>query len=936
MNFLRRLFSPKPAAKPVRTATPPVTPLEQQSPEQLLNIARTESSDSQREGAIARLPFSSELVELAKNPSGKIQSAARKRIGQLLEDGSLSLAQLQTQASGADDIIHLISYAPTAQQQFLVSVTDPAALLQLASDGASSQLRQAAANRLETRDELEQLCKRVQSKDKNVYKIAKSKLDVFKADDARLALVQQQVGTLCEKLEKLSRVEADSLYKARVELLENEWNGLAAEASPALTERYQHALAGCRQQIEKRAEIIAREEEQQALDQQAEDFSRSARSEALALVSELENTPALTEDLANQFRQKLNDLQQAARLAASRTGSATEVQQVLERARHYALNLLEQFSRHGTLVQLQQTLAEAGENLSTETRQFANTLIGGAREFHQQTLPAALQSVQEQLQLLRQRESELNRQAKENLRSIEDLVRRGLRAAEQGMVRKARGIHKEVQEKTAVLSSVPQSISNKLTDLDQAIHRLADWHEFAVTPKKEALIAQMQALATSTLAPNDLATRIHDLQDEWRSLSKGVQQADETLWEQFQQASQVAFAPCKEFFDEQTREREANLEKRRALTATLQTYIDQYDWDNAVWKDVEHTLKVARQEWQGYWPVPRKAAEALQEAFDQLMDQVYNKLKQYYQANKQLKQELIASAEALTQQDNLAEAIEGIKQLQARWKNIGKSYPREDQQLWHNFRQHCDAVFARRAGEHNEQQAFRQQQAQQATGLTEELQTLATQDYETLLQSKDRVEAIKQAFKALNELPRDQQKSLTQAFYQAADTIRDRIRAERNQAEIQSWQDLFALANDVLRYENGLLDGNLQDSLAGALSDKLASAPSLPAGTLPVLQQRFDRAAQLNAGLREENTTLLQTLTIRAEIAAGLPTPESDKQRRMSYQISQLQQAFGKQDAALEALVFEWIAIGGVSEADYQPLFVRFMECLAAGDNTNA
>jgi exonuclease SbcC len=936
MNFLRRLFSPKPASKPVRSVTPPVTPLEQQSPEQLLNIARTESSDSQREGAIARLPFSSELVALAKNPNGKIQAAARKRIGQLLEDGSITLAQLQAQANGADDLIHLISYAPAAQQEFLVSVTDPATLLQLASEGASSQLRQAAANRLETRDELEKLCKRVQSKDKNVFKIAKSKLDVFKADDARLAVVQQQAGTLCEKLEKLSRVEADSLYKARVELLENEWSGLAAEASPVLAERYQQALAGCRQQIEKRAEIIALEEEQQALDQQADAFSRSARSEALALVEELENTPELTEDLANQFRQKLNDLQQAARLAASRTGPATDVQQILESSRHYALNLLEQFSRHGTLLQLQQTLAEAGENLSAETRQFANSLIGGAREFHQQTLPAVLQSIQEQLQSLRQRESELNRQIKENLRNIEDLVRRGLRSAEQGMVRKARGIHKEVQEKTAGLSSLPQSISNKLADLDQAIHRLADWHEFAVTPKKEALITQMQALATSTLAPNDLATRIHDLQDEWRSLSKGVQQADETLWEQFQQASQVAFAPCKEFFDEQTREREANLEKRRELTATLQTYIDQYDWDNAVWKDVEQTLKVARQEWQGYWPIPRKAAEALQEAFDQLMDQVYNKLKQYYQANKQLKQELITSAEALTQQDNLPEAIEGIKQLQARWKNIGKSYPREDQQLWHNFRQHCDAVFARRAGEQNEQQAFRQQQAQQATALTEELQALATRDYESLLQSNNRVEEIKQSFKALNELPRDQQKSITQAFYLAADTIRDRIRAERNQAEIQSWQDLFALANDVLHYENGLLAGNPQNALATALADKLASAPTLPAGTLPVLQQRFDRAAQLDRSAREENTTRLQTLTIRAEIAAGLPTPESDKQRRMSYQISQLQQAFGQQDAALESLVFEWIAIGGVNEADYQPLFVRFMECLAAGENTKA
>src|SRR5690625_6651123 len=137
----------------------------------------------------------------------------------------------------------------------------------------------------------------------------------------------------------------------------------------------------------------------------------------------------------------------------------------------------------------------------------------------------------------------------------------------------------------------------------------------------------MQGLVDSPMAPEDLARKIHDLQDDWKQLSKGVPHADEQLWQEFQAASEKAFAPCREFFDAQAKERETNQAHRDRLIEQLQTYVDGYDWDNPDWKQVENTFRQARQEWRQYWPVPRQAAKAQQARFEPLMDQLHDKLR---------------------------------------------------------------------------------------------------------------------------------------------------------------------------------------------------------------------------------------------------------------------------------------------------------------------
>lgn len=930
MTFLSRLFNKKIIKAP--SVEEQIQALDAQTPEQLLTLAASTDNDVVRDAIIAKLPYNASLLQFALSHSNsRAQLAARRRIGQLLDQQSVSVQQLAADVPQQLDLIALASFSLKANLEVVQAIQSPELLLQLACEGGTTQLRQAAAARIDTRTELEQLCKVAQSKDKTVYKLAKSRLDVFKASDAKLVEAQHAIAHLCEKLEKLSRLEADVLFKAKVELLEAEWNLLADKTSPELYDRYQQALAACQQKITVQAEQIAQEEERNTQDQQASEFLQTAVDEAHKLVGNLYSLDEITPEQLAVFQQQLSDLTQAVRLAGNRGLPLGQHIQEFERAHRHANYLLESFTKTGTPHQLAQTLALHEDATDAGVHHKLREYIDAAREFTKDTIPDAIQSAAQILQTWSARQAEVNRQAKDSLRELGELARKGLWAAQQGMVRKARGAYKELQEKSARLAEIPAGLQSKMEELEQAIERLSDWHEFAVTPKKEALITQMQALTQSVLAPNDLAEKIHELQDEWKSLSRGVQQADENLWEQFQQASHAAFAPCKEFFDAQTQTRELNLVKRGELVTQLETYLQAYDWQNAAWGDVEKTLKVARQEWQGYWPVPRKAAEELQSSFDALMDQLHQKIKDYYHANKIAKQQLIEQAQACATADDLPKAIEQAKQLQSQWKAIGKSFAKEERQLWQEFRNQCDAVFARRAGEVAETNQQRQLQLEAADTKIKQLENIHALPFAELANARETIATLSSEFRAL-ELPRDQAKSLIGDFNTLLSNIETRLAAERNKAEIQSWQDLFSLGNTVREYEIALLaNAPSAEQQAADLAQQLETPPRLPSGALPLLQQRLAGAAALTVDTQTRNTHALHMLCIRAEILSGRETPDDDKSLRMNYLMQQLQHGLGKRDESLELLVFEWIGVAGVADAVYDQLLTRFMECLSAG-----
>jgi hypothetical protein len=820
---------------------------------------------------------------------------------------------------------------PVITLDIVEQTNDESELLKLASDGATSQLRQAAADKIHSRDILEQLAKAVKTKDKNVFRIVKTKLDVFKAEDAKLAELEASAIRICEKMERHSHFEADSLFKAKLTVLQNEWDALG-QVSIVVQSRYQSALAACEVKINARAQAIADEEEKLSLDQQALQLAEEAYASLKQLAGDIYRASHVDELLNANYELKIQELSNAVRLAANRQLPLDKLTKKFEHRKQQTLNLIDQVKTSGTVKQLTEKLEQAEDSdLVKNSQHKLQQLIRSAKEFGEE-LPETLNDAKTRLDAIWAQRHQTEQAAKNALRDFSELARKGLWAAEQGFVRKARAIQKELQEKRAQLAEIPKGIQAKLDDFEAQLVKLGDWHEFAVTPKKESLITQMQALANTSIAPETLATKIHELQDSWKEVSKGVQQQDDELWQQFQQASAIAYAPCKEFFEAQAAEREHNLKKRRELVGQLQQYLQGYDFANAVWKDVEQTLKTARAEWQTYWPVPRKAGNELQKEFENLMEQLFGKITSEYESNKTAKQALIEQAQTLVTAADARAATETIKQLQTQWKGIGKSWHKEDQQLWQEFRKHCDAVFALRNQAFEAAKEQRQAIAAQAEQLIERLNQFAAQTLEQLNAAKAEIESIKTEFTTL-DLPKEA-KGLYNKFNASIAAIAAKRDSARNQAEEQSWTDLFGALNTLREYELAVIAQTDGESLATKktnLETLIANTPRWPTGCFSLVQQRLAKADAISGAIQATNTELLHTLTIRAEILAGQESPAADKQARMAYQVKQMQQGFGQRDNSFEPLVLEWIALGGVATPTYTTLLSRFNNARAQG-----
>ncbi len=821
---------------------------------------------------------------------------------------------------------------PVISLDVVEQTNDESELLKLASDGATSQLRQAAAEKIHSREILEQLAKTVKTKDKNVFKIVKAKLDVFKAEDAKVAELEASAVRICEKLERHSHFEADSLFKAKLTVLQSEWDALG-QVSAVAQARYQSALAACEEKINARAQAIADEEEKLSLDQQALQLAEDAYNSLKQLAGDIYRASHVDELLNANYELKIQELSNAVRLAANRQLPLDKLSKAFELRKQQTLNLLDQIKTSGTVKQLTEKLEQAEDSeLVKNAQQKLQQLIKSAKELGDE-LPDTLNEAKAKLDAIWAQRHQAEQATKNALRDFSELARKGLWAAEQGFVRKARAIQKELEEKRVQLAEIPKGIQVKIDDFEAQLAKLGDWHEFAVTPKKESLITQMQELANSSMNPEALATKVHELQDNWKEVSKGVQQQDDELWQQFQQASAVAYAPCKEFFEAQAAERERNLNKRRELVNQLQQYLQGYDFSNAVWKDVEQTLKTARAEWQTYWPVPRKAGNELQKEFESLMEQLFGKITSEYESNKNAKQGLIEQAQTLVEATDIRAATETVKQLQAQWKTIGKSWHKEDQQLWQEFRSHCDAVFAQRNQAFEAAKEQRQAITAQAENLIEQLNQFSNQTLEQLNAAKTDIDALKTEFFAL-DLPKETAKALQNKFNAAITAIATKRDSARNQAEEQSWTDLFNALDAVREYELAVIAQAANESLAAQkekLDALIANTPRWPSGTFSLLQQRVAKADAITSAAQANNTELLRTLTIRAEILAGLESPAEDKQVRMAYQVKQMQEAFGQRDSSFEPLILEWIALGGVATGVYTSLLERFNHSRARG-----
>ena len=902
--------------------------LEGKSNDELLSILNDDSESALKHAAILRLSFCSKLVEIATStPPHPLEAHARKRIGELLDANQVSLDALAKSVANQEHLITLSGYSSTAGLALIHQFDDETLLLGIAKTAATTSIRQAAADKITSQDALIELQKVAKNKDKNVYKIVKAKLDVFKAERAEQEKHNEAARAICHQAQLLTKRDLDEIFFARKSQIEAAWQPFAGTVPADIEDEFSAAMALSQQKIDAQQQAIAEQKAKLVAEQEAKSDIHATINMVRQHIAQLFAGAIIPVDAHTALTEAQQKHLSAIEKAHANGLNTEKESQLFKDLTQHAQDLAKKIEANGTLQHLLDELKQAQDAGSEQVKKTLQNILTHTKALADKELPEVVSHAKTALKEW----STAAKQKASDLRSATDesfeLIRRGNFAINNGQVRRAKAIFSDLEKRLAKLESIPSSLQNKYEEFKNSLAALGDWHQFAVTPKKEALIEQMQQMLDATLHPKDLADKIKSLQEQWRELSRGGQNDDSTLWEKFQELSQKAYEPCKIYFEEQNKILDDNLQNRQQLVEQLQTYLNDYDWDNAKWGDVEKTLRIAREAWQSYWPVPRKPNKPLQEQFDKIADGVYQNLNAEYERNRIKKQAIVDRAEKALSLENSSEAIDLAKNLQAQWQSIGRSKAKADQDLWRQFRQHCDAIFDRRKQESAAEQDEREAAKTKAESILTKLEHILALGGEAFTQARAETEELIQEFKQLSELPRAHYKTINQAFTRTLERLHEKAEREKDQAKWVVWGQVLHTHHLVCELERARLSGQDGKPLAERIETALDTAKKWPSDSVAAFEQRLANTAPAPTS---DSTLALKLLCVRSEIANNTDTPEGDKALRMQYQVEQLQQGIGAQNPnsqlTFESVIAQWLQVPAIDAHQYQELEQRLLK----------
>lgn len=293
------------------------------------------------------------------------------------------------------------------------------------------------------------------------------------------------------------------------------------------------------------------------------------------------------------------------------------------------------------------------------------------------------------------------KQARRKAKDVQRLV-------EQGRSKVAFGVFKGFTEHFERLTAANQAQLEPLREqISAQLDDIRDWQKYVSAPKRVELLTALDShIENCDLAPKQRAELVKKLRAQWHELGRVDTDEEKLQAKQFDEKLELLFAPCRAFFAEQEQQREKAKLAREAFIAQMSelaatdTSVEGFNW-----REYESQFNKLNKQWRAAGSVDSDVYKSLNNAFKTQAKLIGDAIRAQHEHNAQLKQGLVdTAAEQITAED-LAQACDELKSLQKQWQTIGFAGNKKENQLWQAFREHNDAVFARRSAEFESQKA---------------------------------------------------------------------------------------------------------------------------------------------------------------------------------------------------------------------------------------
>ena len=810
----------------------------------VVNILQSSSNDEVRKSAM-QLIEDHRLLEPFLNDDNLAPAAAAKIVSligddhanPLMSDPRIISARIANASS--EEVDGLIGQATSLEQ-----------LCQLAMRGNETSLHNILS-KTEMRSEaaLTLLEKSSRGHDKTTNRLARTRLEIIRNAKSSKAANIELLAEVDENIKKTLKMKAsnlDALIVQRKKL--NLLNEKRHEAATAITQSETDLNA----LIEGEATYALAANPLANIDICVPDASSNPYPDLIKRLEQIE--AAVKEDNALDNLQQLiaqkQEISQAWSVASTQfppnqsqediyRGVNSQVQQLAnaaERLSQVAPNALSVFTQSGE--KNIKRLLEANKKWVSQAEKTLSK-IAWPKEFAE---PTVLRDFAASIQSSATLVADLSAEQKRLTSELAAMIKSIQAAVEDGRLKPA---SQTLSQARAIQKRGISGFEKDINALSAQVGEMRDWQDFATHPKRDQLITDLQHLVDNPLDPINQADRLKDLRRQWNSLGI-VRREEAELQTRFDALADQAFAVCKTHYAEQNTIKKDNLKKRKTLCADVQNYLQNTDWATADIQAVEGIMRAARSEWRTYHPCDSKALRPVEKEFEAAQAQLYQHIKTARDHNVEAKKAVVEDAKALLELDDIEIQTTQAKALQSRWKTIGSTPRSIDQRLWREFRAACDEIFKRLDTSKNA--AALANKAQQAL-LDEAIAAFNTEqtdpsvfraEFENLAELADQTQVTGEQIRKLKGL-----RAAMQALQQTAKQAKVKSR-------LQQWHD----------WDVAVSEGEQNKE--------------------PIASPHTVFVSRINGVSAGED---LEKLTLEAEIAAELPSPEKEQASRMALQV---------------------------------------------------
>ncbi|MGK5010659.1 DUF349 domain-containing protein [Janthinobacterium sp. MDB2-8] len=466
--------------------------------------------------------------------------------------------------------------------------------------------------------------------------------------------------------------------------------------------------------------------------------------------------------------------------------------------------------------------------------------------------------------------------------------------------------------------------ADRLAHVRGEFKRLADWARWGGNVSREELVKAGEELPAQELPMAELAKKVGSLRERWKSLDTLSGPAPKSLWERFDAACSLAYAPAAQHFKQLAEERHGNAAKAQELIAETAALAAEESTD---WKHVASASQRLRQAWTRLGTIDRKEKKRLDTEFGAALDALSKPLDTQRQIETARREQLIVEVGLLKPSER--NTVDMLKALQDKWQELAKALPlerRAEQALWQRFRAACDDIFAKRKETAHAADHERRDHLHARVALCAALETAVVPEGDDKARTAfihHLLRDTRAAWNATGPVPRASEAKIEQRYQEAVAGVQaqaDAIAERAGAAQANALRDKLRLTQAL---ETALVEGDAGAD-AAAWVQRWSALPPLDTQYERSLQQRF---AAAQAALGEGSAAYVQQLqanqerlrdeVLRLEIVAGVDSGAEFARDRLKMQVEVLQSSLksGQKPLTQVSQLMQLCAIAATTDA---------------------